>query len=177
MVADFSWSEAVLRDLRQPEFVHVLLNPLPIYGLAMGLFGLLIAILFRSRHAQIVTLVIVLISAVSAWPVFELGEQAYNRVLTMTDDAGHAWLDEHMHRAEQLVFFFYALGALCLAAIVIPIKWPKSSAPLCFSVLLLGVVSLGAGAYIAHAGGKIRHREFRNQPPPPLRPPEEQHDH
>jgi hypothetical protein len=31
---------------------------------------------------------------------------------------------------------------------------------------VLALVSLGAGGYIAHAGGKIRHREFRNVPPP-----------
>jgi hypothetical protein len=28
-------------------------------------------------------------------------------------------------------------------------------------------VTLGTGVYIAYAGGKIRHREFRNEPPPP----------
>jgi hypothetical protein len=170
MDADFSWSESLLRDLSQPEFLHVLLNPLPIYGLAMGLIGLLIAILFRSRLAQIVTLIIVLISAVSAWPVFELGEQAYNRVLTMADEPGHAWLDEHMHRAEQFIFVFYGLAVLSAVAIAVPIKFPKSSVPLCLAVVLIGLAALLAAAHIGHAGGKIRHREFRNQPPPPLRP-------
>jgi hypothetical protein len=28
-------------------------------------------------------------------------------------------------------------------------------------------VALGCGGYIAYAGGKVRHREFRNVPPPP----------
>lgn len=31
---------------------------------------------------------------------------------------------------------------------------------------MLGAVSLGVGGYIAYAGGRIRHREFRNEPPP-----------
>jgi len=30
-------------------------------------------------------------------------------------------------------------------------------------------VSIGSGVYIAHAGGKIRHREFRNEPAPPIK--------
>jgi len=34
-------------------------------------------------------------------------------------------------------------------------------------------VALGMGVYIAQAGGKIRHREFRNQSPPPIRSKEE----
>jgi hypothetical protein len=163
----------MMEHLGKPEYIHVLLNPLPIYGLLMGWIGLLIAILLRSRKAKITALAIVLISAASAWPAYEYGEQAYDRVLTMTDDAGHAWLDEHMHRGEQLIFVFYALAGLSAAAIVIPIKWPKSSGPLAIATLLLGAVALGMGAYIAQAGGKIRHREFRYQSPPPIRPQEE----
>lgn len=90
---------------RQPEYVHVLLNPLPIYGLAMGWVGLLIGFFLHSRPAQIATLVLILISAGSAWPVYEFGEQGYDRVLTMTDEDGQAWLDEHQHRGEQLIYF------------------------------------------------------------------------
>ena len=78
-----------------------------------------------------------------------------------------------MHRGEQLIYVFYALAVLSAAAIVAPIKWPKSSTLLAIAVLLIGAVALGAGGYIAHAGGKIRHREFRNEPAPPLRPAQE----
>ena len=154
---------------RQPEYVHVLLNPLPIYGLAMGWIGLLIGFFLRSRRAQIATLVLILISAASAWPVYEFGQQGYDRVLSMSDDAGQAWLDEHQHRAEQLIYFFYALAALCLIAITVPIKWPRTSAPLLIGTILLGVIVLGMSAYIGYAGGKIRHKEFRTGPPPPAK--------
>jgi hypothetical protein len=167
--------DTLLRDWRQPEYVHVLLNPLPIYGLASGWIGLIIALFLRSRHAQVATLALVLISSASAWPVYEFGEQAYDRVLTMADDDGQAWLDEHRDRAEDLIWIFYALAVLSAIAIATPIKWPKSSEPLVIAVLLLGAVTLGAGGYIAYAGGKIRHREFRNEPPPPKRA-EHKHD-
>jgi hypothetical protein len=165
--------DTLLRNLRQPEYIHVLINPLPIYGLAMGWLGLVIALFLRSRRAQIATLGIVLMSAASAWPVFEFGEQAYDRVLTMADDDGHAWLDEHQHRAEQFIYFFYALALLSAVAIALPIKWPRSSLPFTIAVLLLGALVLGMGGYIAYAGGKIRHREFRNEPPP-KKPAQEQ---
>jgi hypothetical protein len=164
----------LLRDLRQPEYVHVLLNPLPIYGLASGWIGLIIALFLRSRQAQIATLALVLICSASAWPVYEFGEQAYDRVLTMADDDGQAWLDEHRDRAEDLIWIFYSLAALSAIAIVTPIKWPKSSVPLVITVILLGAVTLGTSGYIAYAGGRIRHREYRNEPPPSKRP---EHEH
>src|SRR5438876_11722239 len=146
---------------RQPEYVHILINPLPIYGLAISWIGLVIAFFLRSRRARIATLALVLISAAAAWPVYEFGEEGYDRVLSMTDDDGNAWLDEHQRRAELPIYFFYALAGLSAVAVAIPIKWPKSSTSLVITTILLGAVVLGMSGYIAYAGCKVRHREFR----------------
>jgi Na+/H+ antiporter NhaD/arsenite permease-like protein len=162
--------DAILRDLRQPEYIHVLLNPLPVYGLAMGVLGLIVAFFLRSRPAQIATLIIVLIAAASAWPVYEFGEQAKDRVLSMENEVGGAWLEEHQDRAEDLIWLFYALAVLSAGALIAPRKWPRSATPLVIAVILLGLGTLGAGGYIAYAGGKVRHREFRNVPPPTRKP-------
>jgi disulfide bond formation protein DsbB len=161
--------DALLRDFRQPEYLHVLINPLPVYGLAMGLIGLIVAYFLKSRPAQIAALIIVLISSASAFPVYELGEQAYDRVLSMSDEPGHAWLNEHQDRAEDLIWFFYGTAVLAAVALFAPRKWPSSEKPLLIAAILLSIVTLGCGGYIAYAGGKIRHREFRNVPPPPIK--------
>ena len=167
--------EGFIRGLRQPEYIHVLLNPLPVYGLLISWIGLIAALISKSRRAQIVTLLLVFITSISAWPVYEFGQQGYDRVLAMTDDDGHAWLDEHMERAEKLIYIFYALAALAAAAVIAPLRWPKSSVPLVVAVILLAAVTLGSGCYIAYAGGKVRHREFRNEPAPPIRSQEDEH--
>jgi hypothetical protein len=165
--------ETLLRDLRQPEYIHVLLNPLPIYGLLVAWIGLIVAMVSRSRRAQIATLTLVFICSVSAWPVYEFGQQGYDRVLSMADEDGQAWLNAHEDRAEDLIWIFYGLAALSAIAIAAPIKWPRTSVSLVVAVLLLGAVTLGTGSYIAYAGGRVRHREFRNEPPPPKRPVQE----
>jgi len=162
--------ETILRDLRQPEYIHVLLNPLPVYGLAVGLIGLVAAIWQRSRAATTTALVIVLISTAAAWPVYEYGEQAYDRVLSMADEDGQAWLAAHKQRAEDLIWFFYAVAILSAAALIVSIKCPRSSLWLAVAVLVLGTISLGVGGYVAYAGGRIRHREFRNEHPPKKMP-------
>src|SRR6516225_1069803 len=155
--------DGFLRGLRQPEYVHVLLNPLPVYGLLVSWIALIAALISKSRRARIVTLILVFVTSISAWPVYEFGEQGYDRVLAMTDDDGHAWLDEHQERAEKVIYIFYALAALSVAAILVPLRWAKSSVPLAVAVVLLGATALGSGYYIGYAGGKIRHREFRNE--------------
>ena len=40
---------------------------------------------------------------------------------------------------------------------------------LVIATILLGIIVLAMGSYIAYAGGKIRHKEFRTEPPPPKR--------
>jgi hypothetical protein len=166
--------DAILPDFRQPEYIHVLLNPLPVYGLAVGVIGLIVAFFLKSRPAQIVALIVVLVAAASAWPTFVYGKQAKDRVLSMENEVGGAWLEEHEDRAEDLIWFYFALFVLAAIALAAPAKWPSSAAPLLISVILLSAVTLGCGGYIAYAGGKIRHREFRNVPPPQKKPNEEQ---
>jgi hypothetical protein len=161
--------------LRQPEYVHVFLNPLPVYGLLISWIALIAALISKSRRAHIVTLILVFVTSISAWPVYEFGEEGYDRVLAMADDDGHAWLNEHRDRAQKLIYLFYAVAALSAVAIIVPLRWPKSSVPLALAVVLLGAVAMTSGCYIAYAGGKIRHREFRNEAAPPIRP-EQEHD-
>jgi hypothetical protein len=158
--------DAILRDLRQPEYLHVLINPLPVYGLTIALLGLVAALYLGTRGGQVTALVLIFACAASAWPVAHYGEAAEESVLAMADDDGQAWLKAHAHRADELICIFYALALVSAAAIFAPKKWPRTARPLAVVTLLLSIASLGAGVYIAHAGGKIRHKEFRNAPPP-----------
>jgi len=157
---------SLLQDLQDPKYLHVLLNPLPVYGIALGIIGLTIALIQRSRPAQVVTLVLILLAGVSAWPVEHYGEEGYDVALSLSDNSGSAWLKAHLHRAEQLIWIYYLLAAAAAAALIAPTKWPKAKTFLTSITLVLALVAFGAGAYIAYAGGRARHPEFRHQPPP-----------
>ena len=152
--------------LSQPEYVHVLLNPLPVYGLATGVLGLVLAMALRSRTAQVVALIIILICAASAWPVYQYGEGAYYRLRAMADADGVAWLNAHRQRAETVIGAFYALAGVAAVAIAARVRWARLALPLSATTLLGALAVLGLGGWIAYAGGKVRHREFRNESPP-----------
>jgi uncharacterized BrkB/YihY/UPF0761 family membrane protein len=124
----------------------------------------------RNPGGQLIALVLVFATSIAVWPVVSHGDQAYDRVLSMADEDGQAWLKAHVHRADQLVFLYYGTAVLAACAIFVPKKWPRTARPLLFTTMLLAIVSLGAGTYIAHAGGKIRHREFRTERPPVTEP-------
>ena len=173
MEAMSGW-ELLRAHLKQPEYLHVLLNPLPIYGLACGFLASCIALLFQERRAHWVALAIVFVSALAAWPVAELGEAGYDRVLAMSDDSGGRWLDEHMARADRVIWVFYVVAALAAVSTLAPIKWPNTSRRWLLATTIGTAVALGCGAYIGYAGGQIRHSEFRYGPAPVTHP---QHEH
>jgi hypothetical protein len=154
------------QQLKQPEYVHVLLNPIPVYGTLCGIVALIVALVLRSRPAQIVAYVIVILSTLSAWPVSEYGEAAYDRVYSMSNADGQAWLKVHANRANRGVYAFYATAAVAAAALVLPWKLPRMQTRLAVATLVFALVALAVGGWIAHAGGQIRHSEFRVGPPP-----------
>jgi hypothetical protein len=41
----------MIESLSKPEYVHVLLNPLPVYELAVGGLGVILALLLKTRSA------------------------------------------------------------------------------------------------------------------------------
>jgi hypothetical protein len=152
--------------LSKPEYVHVLLNPLPVYGLAVGVIGLIIALLLRSRAARVTALALVMLSTASAWPVYDYGEAGSDRVKTMVDEEGDKWLEEHMRRGEQLIYVFYIVAALSALAMIAEFAVPRAAVLMAIATLVLAVANLGVGAYIAQAGGRVRHKEFRFEAPP-----------
>src|SRR5438067_4921080 len=149
------------KHLSDPEYMHVLLNPLPVYGLAITVIGLALALIFRSRPAIIIALALVFISGISAWPVLSYGQAAYDRVKSMSDPAGEQWLDEHMARGEKLIYAFYVLAALSATGIAVIVKWPRTFMTVSLVALALSSGTLGVGGYISYAVFCLKKKKVR----------------
>src|SRR5438128_7363712 len=164
------------QHLRDAEYMHVLLNPLPVYGLAFGTLALALALLLRNYRVSAAALVLVFVGAISAWPVYQYGESAYDQLKSMSYPAGEQWLDEHMARGEKMIWLFYVLAGVAAIGVGAVLKWPRTSFPITVGTLVLAGITLGTGGYIAYAGGHVRHREFRFEAPPPPRMAEHHHE-
>ncbi len=149
------------------EYVHVLLNPLPVYGLAIGVLVLTGGLLAQSRAARNIGLVVVVLCAASAWPVLYYGQHGYNHLYPQLDPESQQWLDAHMERAERLIYAFYLTALLGGAALVSQTKFPKASKALVLITLAAAIVCFGIGGWISRAGGEVSHSEFRQDALPP----------
>jgi hypothetical protein len=153
--------------LRQPEYIHVVLNHFPLVGLLVAVLALAAALVLRNRPAVIIGLTLVGLLSLSAWPVAHYGQEGYDRVLAMTDDAGGRFLQYHKELADRWIFLYYLTAGAACASLVAAWKWPGALIPMAILCGVLACASLTAGVFIAHAGAEVRHREFRGAPPPP----------
>jgi hypothetical protein len=155
-------------SLPSPEYLHVLLNHVPLTGLIVASLGLLLSLVIRSASAQVCALVLVLVCAASAWPVYVTGKGAYRHIRRIADEAGMDYLDEHLDRADHFTIVYLPAALSALAGLIIPRFRRTARLPLAWATLGCAVAAIAAGLYISEAGGKVRHPEFRTGPPASL---------
>ncbi|HYR58906.1 MAG TPA: hypothetical protein VEO95_09765 [Chthoniobacteraceae bacterium] len=162
-------------ELQIPAYQHLLINHIPIIGLAFAALSLGVALLMRNRPAQLIALGLVCVSAASMVVVNRTGHEAFEQLRTLVDDPGAPWMDAHLDRAEKATPVFYALAVLALVAALLPRRWPRIVVALTVGSFVLALVCFGLSAWIAKAGGQIRHPELRASAAPSPAPSEHHH--
>ena len=160
---------AFSRLLNQPEYVHAAINHLPLVGMFIAILALIAGLVARSRSSTFIALTLLTLTALSIWPVSHYGEAGYDRVLSMSDDSGQAFLKYHAELAGRWSFLYYITAGIAGLTCGLGIKWPKWLLIGSLLSLVLAAGSLAAGIAIAQAGGEVRHREFRLGPPPAVK--------
>lgn len=146
-----------------PEYVHVLLNHWPVEGLAAGVV-LLAWALGTGKETRGALLWLLWISGVSLW-AFRSGGRGYDRVWAMSDGEAQAWLRVHAERAALLVWVYAVLAGAVLGALISSKRHPARARFFEKGALIIGLGAFLGGAWASHAGGRIRHSEFRDGPP------------
>lgn len=154
-----------LSHFNKSDYIHVLINPLPIYGMLLGAALLLAGLRLQSDGMRESGLALIVLAGVITFPTVQLGQRAYDRLYERIALEGQQWLDVHMSRAENLQWFFYLTAVLAGWALVSSRKKkPSALRQAQISLAAAGFCAALAG-WIAHAGGQVRHEEFRLGPP------------
>ncbi len=152
--------------MEDPAYRHVLMNHVPVTGLALAWVVLVVGLALRERPTLFVGLALVAVTAGSALLVIPAGNDAYPFVFGELDGDSQAWLDHHTHLADAWGFTLYVNAVLALAAIGVGVWREALLLPSAVGVTATTMASLAAVFAIADAGGKIKHPEFRLTYPP-----------
>ena len=158
--------DVILELLEDPAYRHVLLNHLPVTGLAMSWIVLAWGVLEARWRSILFGLGLVAATSSSAWFVMSAGDDAYPFVFDLLDGRGQAWLDYHTELADQWGALLYANAVVAGLAALIGHFRPFLRRLVAAAVLLTTLVGLVSAGMIAEAGGKVRHDEFRLTDPP-----------
>jgi hypothetical protein len=140
--------------------VHLLLNHAPLFGVAFGLFFLLMGILKHSETMRLSAVTLFTLSALLTLPVFFTGESAEGAVEHMPG-VTKAIIETHEDAANIAIWSMVILGAVSIVALRYPAKHLKLPAKLVGLVALLAIVSISLIGRTAYLGGQIRHTEVR----------------
>ena len=67
------WQEltTLWQSVRDPEYAHLLLESLPLYGMGFGLMFLIVAIMARETKCRLLALLLMSLSCASVWPYLD----------------------------------------------------------------------------------------------------------
>lgn len=77
------WREltTLWQSVRDPEYAHLLMESLPLYGLAFGVTLLIVAFVVNERKCRLLALGLIFLSCASIWPYLDFRLKATPRIL------------------------------------------------------------------------------------------------
>lgn len=144
----------------------MLFNHVPIIGLAVAFVVLAAGVALHQTFSVGLGLVLITVTAGFSIPVARFGDDAYPAVFETLNGDGRAWLDYHVLLADRWIKVLYANTALALIAMGLGGLRPPWLRPAAIVVLIVTLGGIASAVLIAHAGGKIKHPEFRLEDPP-----------
>lgn len=140
--------------------LHLILNHIPLIGVGFVTLLMVIALIRKSGELITVSLLLAVVVALSAIPVYLTGEPAEETVEDM-QGVSEQIIDKHEEAAETAFIFLEVVGGIALITLIGG-RFNKKFGNALTIITLAGLIA-GGGlvAWTANLGGKIHHPEVR----------------
>lgn len=105
-------------SLHDPEYLHLLLEPLPLFGLGLGFLFLGLSMILEHKHTRLFALVIVMLSACSVHWYLQLRLASEPRISATTGVAVRSAIEQQTQRRNDTAWIYYTVAGTCLVALV-----------------------------------------------------------
>lgn len=139
--------------------VHLVLNHVPVIGMAIVLLLLMGALLRRNSELMRAALVLIVILGLATLGAFFTGEPAEGGVERLPG-VSKATISAHEEAAEFALGAMETLAAVALIGLAVWARKPAIPGWFVAVILLGAIVTSGVMGYTANLGGKIRHTEL-----------------
>ncbi|MBE2283026.1 MAG: hypothetical protein IAE77_06165 [Prosthecobacter sp.] len=154
------WQEllSLWQNVRDPEYLHLLLEPLPLYGLGIGLTFVIVSFVFGELKSRMLALAIICVSCASVWPYIDLRDKATPRILATRSPEYAPLIQEQTQRRKDWSWPYYVQALLSLAALATT-RHPKGR-PLLLAVVILGAMLFWFSIWMHKKECEVYHRNI-----------------
>ena len=154
------WREltTLWQSICDPEYLHLLLEPLPLYGLGIGLTFLIVAFMFGEARCRMLALAVICVCCASVWPYLDLRDKATPRILATRSPDFAPLIQEQTQRRKDWALPYYAM-ALCSLAALVTSRSPKGRLVL-FVVVILGALLFWFSIWMHKKECEVYHRNI-----------------
>ena len=146
--------------------LHLMLNHIPVLGVAFGLGLLLFGLWRKSDELKKTALGVFILVALAGTPVYLTGEPAEDGVKGLPG-VSKPITEQHEGAAGAAFTGVVVLGVVALAGLILFRRGRALPAWFSLSLLAVSLIVSGLMAWTANLGGQIRHSEIRADNSPP----------
>lgn len=154
------WQELLTlwQSVRDPEYAHLLLESLPLYGIGIALLFLVASLAAREHKCRLLALLIICASSSSVWPYNSLREQAQPRILATHEPAYGPLIREQTQRRASTGWIYYSIAVVSSLALVL--GWTGMGRFLVFLTVLTAVAGFWVSIWLHNKECEIYHRNI-----------------
>ncbi len=154
------WREltTLWQSICDPEYLHLLLEPLPLFGLGVGLVFLMLSFVFAEPKTRLLALGVICVSCASVWPYLELRDKATPRILATRSPEFAPLIQEQTQRRKDWAWPYYVM-ALLGAAALLSSRSPKGR-PLLVVIVVFGGLLFWFSIWMHKKECEVYHRNI-----------------
>jgi hypothetical protein len=127
------------QSLDDPEYLHLLLEPLPLFGLGIGLIFVIAGLLMAQPQMKLLALIVIVLSCASVQPYVSLRVKSEPRVLAMQDAGYHKLIRDQTQLRSGSAWLYYGIALMCTISLVVT----RSGKGFVFLILTLVLCAVG----------------------------------
>lgn len=140
--------------------VHIMLNHIPVIGIVFCSLFFIISVILKNLQFQRISMVLLMLVALSAIPVFITGEPTEHVIEDIPTVSEH-YIEEHEDAATASLIVMEILGGLSLLGLILSRRRNSLNGFVKNGVIIVSLAASLLFAYTAYLGGHIRHTEIR----------------
>jgi hypothetical protein len=154
------WQEltTLWQNIRDPEYLHLLLEPLPLYGLGLGLVFVIVSLVFGEMKSRMLALAVICVSCASVWPYIDLRDKATPRILATRSPEFAPLIQQQTQRRKDWSWPYYAM-TLFSGIALLSARSPKGR-PVLFFVIIFGALLFWFSIWLHKKECEVYHRNI-----------------